>query len=54
VGEHLAGGGEFRTVAPSLHTRTNAEVITRFLLVRFDLVADHGRPGTWMVLARRT
>jgi len=41
VGEHLAdqllvplalaGGGEFRTLAPSLHTRTNMEVIDRFL-----------------------
>ena len=42
VGEHLAdqlllplalarGGGEFRTAAPSLHTRTNVAVIDRFL-----------------------
>jgi RNA 3'-terminal phosphate cyclase (ATP) len=45
VGEHLAdqlllplalaGGGAFRTLPPSLHTRTNAQVIERFLPVRF-------------------
>lgn len=45
VGEHLAdqlllpmaiaGGGAFRTVTPSLHTRTNAEVVARFLPVAF-------------------
>lgn len=44
VGEHLAdqlllpmalaGGGTFRTLAPSLHTTTNAKVIERFLSVR--------------------
>ncbi|MEZ4428447.1 MAG: RNA 3'-terminal phosphate cyclase [Nannocystaceae bacterium] len=27
----LAGGGCFRTLAPTLHTRTNAEIIARFL-----------------------
>jgi len=47
VGEHLAdqlliplalaGSGSFRTVAPSLHTRTNAALIERFLPVRFAL-----------------
>jgi RNA 3'-terminal phosphate cyclase (ATP) len=31
----MAGGGSFRTVAPTLHTRTNIEVIERFLPVRF-------------------
>ena len=58
VGEHLAdqlliplalGGGAFRTVAPSLHTRTNAEVIERFLPVRFDLREDG---GAWRVSVR--
>lgn len=51
VGEHLAdqlliplalaGGGQFLTVPPSLHTRTNAAVIARFLpvQVRFE---EHG------------
>jgi RNA 3'-terminal phosphate cyclase (ATP) len=43
VGEHLAdqlllplalaGGGSFRTVAPSQHSRTNAEVVKQFLKV---------------------
>lgn len=46
VGEHLAdqlllplamaGGGGFRTLPPSSHTRTNAEVIARFLPVHFS------------------
>lgn len=58
VGEHLAdqlliplalGGGAFRTVAPSLHTRTNAEVIERFLPVRFGLREDG---GAWLVSVR--
>ncbi len=58
VGEHLAdqlllpmalaGGGEFRTGEPSAHTRTNAEVIARFLPVRFAFTAD-GDAGTWTV-----
>ncbi len=47
VGEHLAdqllipmalaGGGSFRTVAPSRHTITNCDVISKFLPVRFDI-----------------
>jgi RNA 3'-terminal phosphate cyclase (ATP) len=46
VGEHLAdqlliplalaGSGNFRTLAPSLHTRTNSALIERFLPVRFS------------------
>lgn len=46
VGEHLAdqllvpmalaGGGSFTTTAPSLHTRTNAEVIGHFLDTSFE------------------
>lgn len=50
VGEHLAdqlliplalaGGGAFRTTEPSLHTRTNAEVIARFLPVRVAFERD--------------
>lgn len=38
----LAGGGSFRTVAPSEHTRTNAAVIARFLPVdvRFEQESD--------------
>jgi RNA 3'-terminal phosphate cyclase (ATP) len=30
----LAGGGSFRTVTPSLHTKTNIDVIRRFLDIR--------------------
>lgn len=33
----LAGGGCFRTLPPTLHTRTNAELIGRFLPVDFAL-----------------
>jgi RNA 3'-terminal phosphate cyclase (ATP) len=50
VGEHLAdqlllplamaGGGGFRTPKPTSHTRTNAEVIERFLPVRFEFAED--------------
>ena len=46
VGEHLAdqlliplalaGNGEFRTVAPSLHLRTNLAVIDRFMPGRLE------------------
>jgi len=59
VGEHLAdqllipmamaGGGAFRTVAPSPHTRTNAEVIERFLPVHFDV---REAAGHWQVDVR--
>jgi len=47
VGEHLAdqlvlllaiaGGGRFHTLPPSLHTRTNVDVIARFLDVPIDI-----------------
>ena len=50
VGEHLADqlllpmalgkGGRFRTVAPSLHTRTNIEIVKRFLPVAIEVVGD--------------
>ena len=40
----LAGGGSFTTSAPSLHTRTNATIIERFLPVRIVIEAvDDGR-----------
>lgn len=58
VGEHLAdqlliplalaGGGAFRTGAPSLHTRTNAQVVESFLPVRIELCEDAGA-GNWVV-----
>ena len=68
VGEHLAdqlliplalaGGGAFSTVTPSRHTRTNAEVITRFLPgVRFELrepTAGETDTPPWMITARAT
>lgn len=50
VGEHLAdqlllplalaGGGAFRTLAPSEHTRTNADVIAKFLPVRVEFAPE--------------
>ncbi len=50
----LAGGGAFRTVEPTLHTTTNAEVIGRFLPVRFDVREDQvGDRKTWVFEARR-
>ena len=40
----LAGGGSFTTTAPSLHTRTNAEVIASILGTTFDVEeVDDGR-----------
>jgi RNA 3'-terminal phosphate cyclase (ATP) len=47
----LAGGGAFRTAEPSLHTRTNAEVIARFLPVHTTLRAEDG--GHWLVAVAR-
>jgi RNA 3'-terminal phosphate cyclase (ATP) len=46
----LAGGGSFRTVEPSLHTRTNAEIVERWLPVRVELT-DEGS-GAWRVDVR--
>jgi RNA 3'-terminal phosphate cyclase (ATP) len=61
VGEHLAdqllipmalaGGGAFRTVPPSQHTRTNAAVIERFLPVTIALREDSAA-GNWVVEVR--
>ena len=44
----LAGGGSFRTVEPSLHAKTNAAIIRRFLAVpiRFEQEDD----GRWRVM----
>ncbi len=62
VGEHLAdqllipmalaGGGTFRTVRPSLHTTTNAQVIEQFLPVVFTMQEDSGLVGSWIVTVR--
>ena len=50
VGEHLAdqlllpmalaGGGSFRTLHPSRHTRTNIDVLKAFLDVDFELTEE--------------
>jgi len=58
VGEHLAdqllipmamaGAGAIRTVEPSLHTRTNAEIIELFLPVTFTFVEDT-TAGNWII-----
>ena len=43
----LAGAGRFTTVKPSLHTRTNIEVIRRFLPVEID--CDDSGEGVWQI-----
>jgi RNA 3'-terminal phosphate cyclase (ATP) len=43
----LAGGGSFRTGAPSRHTLTNAEVIGKF--VRIDVKIEKEEERTWKV-----
>jgi len=45
----LAGGGAFTTVEPSLHTRTQAEVLQRFLPVQIEAVEEGPR---WRVGVR--
>lgn len=46
----LGAGGEYRTLAPSLHTTTNADVVRRFLDVDIGL-HDEGE-GRWRVAVR--
>lgn len=46
----LAGAGSFRTVVPSLHSKTNAQIIERFLPVRF--VFEPESPLAWRVCVR--
>ncbi|MCP4688953.1 MAG: RNA 3'-terminal phosphate cyclase [Desulfobacterales bacterium] len=43
----LARGGRFRTLAPTSHTRTNAEVLKRFLDI--DISMEEIEPGVWEV-----
>jgi RNA 3'-terminal phosphate cyclase (ATP) len=43
----LAGGGVFRTVKPTPHSTTNAQIIERFLPVRIQY--DAGGNATWKV-----
>ncbi len=47
----LAGGGAFTTLEPTPHTRTNTDIIRRFLPVAIDW-RDDGR-GLWTVAVRR-
>jgi len=42
----LAGLGSFRTLGLSPHARTNLEMISRFLPVRFETVPDDDSSGT--------
>jgi RNA 3'-terminal phosphate cyclase (ATP) len=43
----LAGGGEFSTIAPTQHARTNAALIEKFLPVKIEFRADAGE--RWIV-----
>jgi RNA 3'-terminal phosphate cyclase (ATP) len=49
----LAGGGAFRTLTPTPHTRTNAEVIERFLPVNIAFI-DEGEHRTRVEVRPRT
>lgn len=44
----LAGGGSFRTVKPSLHTTTNAQIIERFLPVRIGFEQENA--NVWRIV----
>ena len=48
----LAGGGRFVTGSPSLHTRTNADVIARFLPIQTSFQEDGD--GRWAVEVKPT
>lgn len=45
----LAREGEFRSVAPTLHSTTNARLVESFLPVQFTFVEDRERRGTCIV-----
>lgn len=47
----VAGGGRFRTVEPTDHTRTNAEVIRRFLPV--SITMEPQGPDDWIITVRK-
>ena len=44
----LAGGGSFRTVKPSLHSTTNAQIIERFLAV--GIAFEQEKSNVWRVV----
>ena len=48
----LAGGGRFTTLRPTRHTRTNADVIQRFLNVDIDI--EPADDAVWTVSVRRS
>jgi RNA 3'-terminal phosphate cyclase (ATP) len=45
----LAGGGRFRTLEPTLHTRTNIATLSHFLATKFDVAEVE--PGVWEIRA---
>jgi RNA 3'-terminal phosphate cyclase (ATP) len=47
----LAGQGTFRTTAPTKHTRTQLDVIPRFLSTAISCTEEAG--GAWRIEARR-
>ena len=46
--DELAGGGSFRTVKPSLHSTTNAQIIERFLAVGIGFEQENS--NVWRVV----
>jgi RNA 3'-terminal phosphate cyclase (ATP) len=44
----LAGGGSFCTITPTLHSRTNADIIGRFLPVRIGFEQESAK--VWLVV----
>jgi len=47
----LAGEGTFRTTTPTKHTRTQLDVVPRFLSTSISCTAEAA--GTWRIEARR-
>ncbi len=47
----LAGAGRFTTVRPSLHTRTNIDVIHCFLPV--EIACEEAGDGVWTITVAR-
>lgn len=48
----LAGGGSFRTVEPTMHTRTHAEILQQWLPVVVTIERDPSS-ATWLVSVRK-
>jgi RNA 3'-terminal phosphate cyclase (ATP) len=47
----LAGGGRFRTVKPTKHTATNADIIKKFLDVKIQLAQLDD--GSWEIVVSK-